>query len=95
MNRLKHRGRFGSACHGPAARNAPEQDLRSLRLQQLEPIIRARPDAQWFSLQYTPDAAREVCELEEKTGVRIAHYPAGSSATTTTALLRSSARSIS
>lgn len=50
-------------------------DLRSLPLDALEPILRARPDAQWFSLQYTPDAARQVCELEERTGIRIAHYP--------------------
>ena len=50
-------------------------DLRSLPLEALEPILRARPDAQWFSLQYTPDAARQVCELEERTGIRIAHYP--------------------
>lgn len=49
--------------------------LRSLRLHELEPILLSRPDAQWFSLQYTPDAARDVCELEEKTGIRIAHYP--------------------
>ncbi len=51
------------------------QHLRSLAIEQLEPIVRARPDAQWFSLQYTPDAAREVCGLEEQTGIRIAHYP--------------------
>ncbi len=50
-------------------------DLRSLPIEALEPILRARPDAQWFSLQYTPDAARQVCELEERTGVRISHYP--------------------
>jgi tetratricopeptide (TPR) repeat protein len=56
-------------------------DLRSLPLAAMEPILRARPDAQWFSLQYRPphestsDAAREVCELEERTGIRISHYP--------------------
>lgn len=49
--------------------------LRSLPLQAFEPILRARPNAQFFSLQYTPDAAREVCELEEKTGIRVAHFP--------------------
>ena len=48
---------------------------RSLSIDQLVPILKARPDAQWFSLQYTPNAAREVCELEERTGIRIAHYP--------------------
>lgn len=50
-------------------------DLRSMPIETLEPILRARPDVAWFSLQYTPDAAREVCELEEKTGIRISHYP--------------------
>lgn len=50
-------------------------DLRSIPLAQLEPILRSRPDAQWFSLQYTPEAARQVCELEERCGVRIAHFP--------------------
>lgn len=50
-------------------------DLRSLDLEMLEPILRARPDADWYSLQYTADAARQVCELEERTGVRISHYP--------------------
>lgn len=50
-------------------------DLRSLPIDALEPILKARPDAQWFSLQYTPNAAREVCELEERTGIRVAHYP--------------------
>ena len=50
-------------------------DLRSVPLEALEPIIRSRPEAQWFSLQYTENAAHEVCQLEEKTGVRISHYP--------------------
>lgn len=48
---------------------------RSLPIEMLEPILKARPDAQWLSLQYTPNAARDVCELEEKTGVRISHFP--------------------
>lgn len=51
------------------------QAYRSLDIAALEPILRARPDAQWFSLQYTPDAARQVCELEERTGIRISHFP--------------------
>lgn len=51
------------------------QHLRSMPLEALEPILQARPDAKWFSLQYTPNAAREVCELEERTGIRISHYP--------------------
>jgi tetratricopeptide (TPR) repeat protein len=50
-------------------------DLRSVVLTDLEPILRAAPEAEFFSLQYTPNAAREVCEFEEKTGLRIQHYP--------------------
>ena len=54
---------------------ATRQHLRSIPISQLEPILRARPDAQWFSLQYTDDAARQVCAMEERTGIRIAHFP--------------------
>lgn len=54
---------------------ATRQHLRSMSISEFEPIIQAMPDAQWFSLQYTPDAARQVCEMEERTGIRIAHYP--------------------
>jgi hypothetical protein len=50
-------------------------DLRSLPLRTLEPILQAREDAQWFSLQYTENAAREVCDFEEHTGVRLSHFP--------------------
>lgn len=53
---------------------------RSLPLMAFEPIVRALPDAEWYSLQYTENgpldnAAREVCEFEEKTGLRLRHYP--------------------
>ncbi len=50
-------------------------DLRTASLDTLLPIFRAAPDAEFYSLQYTPSAAREVCEFEEKTGVRISHFP--------------------
>ncbi len=50
-------------------------ELRSLPLNLLEPILKTLPQVNWFSLQYTPNAAREVCELEEKTGIRISHFP--------------------
>lgn len=48
-------------------------DLRSIPLADLEPILRT--DADLYSLQYTPGAAREVCDLEEKTGIRVKHWP--------------------
>jgi tetratricopeptide (TPR) repeat protein len=72
--------RIGISWTGGTRRTRSE--LRSIPIEALEPILRARPDAQWFSLQYTPDkaenqpdAARQVCELEERTGIRISHYP--------------------
>lgn len=65
--------RIGVSWTGGTKRT--REDLRSLPLAALAPILRSRPDAQWFSLQYTPNAARDVCELEEKTGIRVAHYP--------------------
>ena len=50
-------------------------DLRSMPLDALVPILTARPNVQFYSLQYTGTAAREVCELEERTGIRISHFP--------------------
>lgn len=49
------------------------KDLRSFRLEQLLPIL--SKDCDFYSLQYTPESAREVCELEEKTGFRVKHFP--------------------
>lgn len=49
-------------------------DLRSIPLKQWEPILRS-VDADFYSLQYTDTAAREVCEFEEMTGVKVKHYP--------------------
>jgi tetratricopeptide (TPR) repeat protein len=73
LKKSSRRPRIGLSWTGGSKKT--RQHLRSLSIQALEPIVKARPDAQFFSLQYTPDAAREVCELEEKTGIRIAHYP--------------------
>lgn len=49
-------------------------DLRSITLEQFVPILQS-VDADFYSLQYTPEAAQEVLELEERTGIRIKHYP--------------------
>lgn len=49
------------------------QDLRSFKLSQLLPILSR--DCDFYSLQYTPESAREVCELEESTGFRVKHFP--------------------
>lgn len=49
-------------------------DLRSMTLHDLEPIVGAI-DADWYSLQYTPDAAREVAAFREETGLDVKHLP--------------------
>lgn len=49
------------------------RDLRSVKLEQLIPLI--NQDCDFYSLQYTAESAREVCELEEKHGVRVKHFP--------------------
>ena len=73
MLHMREGMRIGLSWTGGTKRT--RTDLRSLPLEMLEPIIQAKPDAQWFSLQYTADAAREVCSLEERTGTRISHFP--------------------
>lgn len=50
-------------------------DLRSMDLMDMLPILKAFPEADFYSLQYTPESAKEVCALEEQTGIRIKHYP--------------------
>jgi len=75
---LNHSGfaghlRIGLSWTGGTKRT--RNDLRSVPIDLLEQILRARPDATWYSLQYTPEAARDVCALEEKTGIRISHFP--------------------
>jgi len=49
------------------------KDLRSFRLDQLLPIL--SKDCDFYSLQYTAESAKEVCELEEQTGFRVKHFP--------------------
>lgn len=49
-------------------------DQRTIPLRDWVPVL-SSIDADFFSLQYTPDAAREVCDLEEKTGMRVRHFP--------------------
>jgi len=65
--------RIGISWTGGVKRT--RQELRSVRLAAFQPIIESLPGAQWFSLQYTDNAAREVCEFEEATGLRVAHFP--------------------
>lgn len=73
-NRKVRPSRIGLSWTGGTKKTRTE--LRSLSLMDLVPIIQSLyGPVHWFSLQYTPDAAREVCELEEHTSIRISHYP--------------------
>lgn len=47
------------------------KDLRSLTLDQLEPLLRL--DADFYSLQYTKGADKEIQEFTERTGIVIHH----------------------
>lgn len=48
-------------------------DLRSIHISKLRPIL--EQDCDFYSLQYTPNAARDVAAFEEKTGIHLKHYP--------------------
>jgi tetratricopeptide (TPR) repeat protein len=49
-------------------------DLRSIALKHWLPIL-AVNGPEFYSLQYSPEAAADVCSLEEETGFRVRHYP--------------------
>lgn len=65
--------RIGLSWAGGAKKTRAE--LRSIPLDAFADLVRANGDADWFSLQYTDNAASEVCAFEENTGVHIAHFP--------------------
>ena len=52
-------------------------DVRSMPLEALLPIL--ENDCDFYSLQYTPEgeesSSKEVCQLEERHGIRVRHYP--------------------
>lgn len=64
--------RVGLSWEGGTHHN--RSDLRSIPLPLLEPILEEQ-DCDFFSLQYTPSAAREIHALEEKTGIHLRHFP--------------------
>lgn len=66
------RPRIGISWAGGAKQT--RADLRSIPLRAFEPILRA-VDANWYSLQYTPEAAGDVCLLEQETMFHVKHYP--------------------
>lgn len=64
--------RVGLAWAGGTSKT--RSDLRSIPLLDFAPVLKTL-NADFYSLQYTEDAAREVCELGEKTGIVVQHYP--------------------
>lgn len=48
-------------------------DLRSIALPFMVPIL--QKDCDFYSLQYTPNAARDIDGLEETTGIHLKHFP--------------------
>lgn len=48
-------------------------NVRSITLDILKPILEL--DADFYSLQYTPESSKEVCEFEASTGIRVHHFP--------------------
>jgi tetratricopeptide (TPR) repeat protein len=55
---------------------ATHAHARSFPVETLLPIL--EQDCEFFSLQYQDTAAREVCELEEATGIHLKHFPSRS-----------------
>ena len=49
------------------------KDWRSIPLEKWEPIL--KKDADFISLQYTPEAYNSIAEVEEKFNVKIHHWP--------------------
>lgn len=50
-------------------------DLRSIALKHWVPVFDLLGEIEFYSLQYSPEAANDVCSLEEETGLRVRHYP--------------------
>lgn len=65
--------KIGIAWAGGTIKN--KSQARSIALSEWEPLIRAFPQAQFYSLQYQDNAAKEVAEFREKTGLDVIHYP--------------------
>lgn len=68
----KVRPRIGISWQGGT--KGTHKDIRSIPLAKFAPLWKAI-DADWYSLQYTPEAAKQVCEFEEETGLRLRHFP--------------------
>ena len=63
--------RIGLSWTGGTQRT--RRDTRTIGFDSLLPVL--KQDFDFYSFQYNPEAAREVCELEEKHGIHIKHYP--------------------
>lgn len=68
----KGRKRIGISWAGGTKKT--RSDLRSIPLEQWAPILKAT-DADFYSVQYTDSAPRELAALEEQTGIHVKHFP--------------------
>ena len=66
-----NRPRIGISWTGGTQKT--RRDTRTVKLEELLPVL--KQDFDFYSFQYTPEAAREVCELDEKHGIKVHHYP--------------------
>lgn len=64
--------KVGIAWTGGTPEN--RSDLRSLSLDQLQPLLSV-PGIDWYSLEYRDAVIKDICKLEEKTGIHIKHFP--------------------
>lgn len=64
---------YGISWEG--GRKKTRNDYRSLALEDMLPIIKARPDVNWISLQYTPESRERVQKFNKDHGTNIKHMP--------------------
>lgn len=71
LDRISDRPKIGISWEGGYVKT--RKDYRSIPLMKWEPIL--RQDADFISLQYTPEAYTEVAEVEDKLDLKIHHWP--------------------
>ncbi len=71
LDKISDKPKIGISWEGGYIKT--RKDYRSIPLKKWEPII--SQDADFISLQYTPEAYREVAEIEDKLDIKIHHWP--------------------
>lgn len=72
-HRAKGNGKLRVGLSWTGGTSVTRANIRSFPLETLKLLL--KHDCDFYSLQYTNTAAREVCALEEKSGIRVKHYP--------------------